>query len=58
MFKKRRLEIKKRKKELREMLNAPDADLDAIERESGELSKELETIERKESIYGTLYGSL
>lgn len=48
MFKKRRLEIEKRKKELREMLNAPDADLDAIEKESGELSKELETIERKE----------
>lgn len=48
MFKKRRLEIEKRRKELREMLNATDADLDAIERESGELSKELETIERKE----------
>lgn len=48
MFKKRRLEIEKRRKELREMLNAPDADLDAIEKESGELSKELETIERKE----------
>lgn len=48
MFKKRRLEIEKRRKELREMLKAPDADLDAIEKESGELSKELDTIERKE----------
>lgn len=48
MFKKRRLEIEKRRKELREMLNAPDADLDAIEKESGDLSEELETIERKE----------
>ena len=48
MFKKRRLEIEKRRKELREMLKAPDADLDAIEKESGELSAELDTIERKE----------